>query len=182
MHITGTWLCCLCGSPLTQDGLHGTGTTTSRPSMKHVDTVSDLLKSSDHNRRGSAGVVGSMKLLKSYQSMHAPFTQVFFFSPRVWTIWHSYHMIVINKVQWIKIIYICLLNVIGCSTYDRRHAWRKTAGSWSFWEFFCKLKLFIYPRPFSLVSWLLLWLYPYITYHISHEELCLVNGMINDLI
>ncbi|KAI9402496.1 hypothetical protein POPTR_001G280832v4 [Populus trichocarpa] len=61
--------------PLTQDGLHGTGTTTSRPSMKHVDTVSDLLKSSDHNRRGSAGVVGSMKLLKSYQSMHAPFTQ-----------------------------------------------------------------------------------------------------------
>nr|TKS07891.1 hypothetical protein D5086_0000109310 [Populus alba] len=43
--------------------------------MRHVDTVSDLLKSSDHNRRGSAGVVGSMKLLESYQGMHAPFTQ-----------------------------------------------------------------------------------------------------------
>ncbi|XP_011024906.1 PREDICTED: uncharacterized protein LOC105125927 [Populus euphratica] len=43
--------------------------------MKHVDTVSDLLKSSDHNRRGSAGVAGSMELLKLYQSMHGPFTQ-----------------------------------------------------------------------------------------------------------
>ncbi|KAJ6948671.1 hypothetical protein NC651_002861 [Populus alba x Populus x berolinensis] len=43
--------------------------------MKHGDTVSDLLKSSGHNRSGSAGVVGSMKLLKSYQGMHAPFTQ-----------------------------------------------------------------------------------------------------------
>ncbi|CAK7330473.1 unnamed protein product [Dovyalis caffra] len=62
-------------SPLIQDGLHGSGTT-SRPSMKHGDTVSVDLKSSDHKRRGSAGVVGSMKLLKSYQSMHAPFTQV----------------------------------------------------------------------------------------------------------
>ncbi|KAJ6671009.1 RAB3 GTPASE-ACTIVATING PROTEIN CATALYTIC SUBUNIT [Salix viminalis] len=61
--------------PLTEDGLHGSGTTTSRPSMKHGDTLSTDLKSSDHNRRGSAGAVGSMKLLKSYQSMHAPFTQ-----------------------------------------------------------------------------------------------------------
>ncbi|KAJ6409353.1 hypothetical protein OIU84_008947 [Salix udensis] len=61
--------------PLTEDGLHGSGTTTSRPSMKHGNTLSTDLKSSDHNRRGSAGAVGSMKLLKSYQSMHAPFTQ-----------------------------------------------------------------------------------------------------------
>ncbi|KAJ6692257.1 hypothetical protein OIU79_014085 [Salix purpurea] len=61
--------------PLTEDGLHGSGTTTSRPSMKHGDTLSTDLKSSDHYRRGSAGAVGSMKLLKSYQSMHAPFTQ-----------------------------------------------------------------------------------------------------------
>ncbi|XP_011003571.1 PREDICTED: rab3 GTPase-activating protein catalytic subunit isoform X2 [Populus euphratica] len=62
-------------SPLTKDGLHGSGTTTSRRSMKHGDILSTGLKSSDHNRRGSAGAVGSMKLLKSYQSMHAPFTQ-----------------------------------------------------------------------------------------------------------
>lgn len=27
-------------------------------------------------RKGSAGIVGSMMLLKSYQNMHAPFTQV----------------------------------------------------------------------------------------------------------
>lgn len=62
-------------SPLTEDRLHGSGTTTSRPSMKHGDIQSTDLKSSDHNRRGSAGAVGSTKLLKSYQSMHAPFTQ-----------------------------------------------------------------------------------------------------------
>eukprot|EP00258_Populus_trichocarpa_P048490 XP_024464509.1 rab3 GTPase-activating protein catalytic subunit isoform X5 [Populus trichocarpa] len=63
-------------SPLTKDGLHGSGTTTtSRHSMKHGDSLSTDLKSSDHNRRGSAGAVGSMQLLKSYKSMHAPFTQ-----------------------------------------------------------------------------------------------------------
>ncbi|KAL9371261.1 hypothetical protein Peur_036401 [Populus x canadensis] len=63
-------------SPLTEDGLHGSGTTTTaRRSMKHGDSLSTDLKSSDHNRRGSAGAVGSMKLLKSYKSMHAPFTQ-----------------------------------------------------------------------------------------------------------
>jgi len=33
-------------------------------------------KSSDLTRRGSAGIVDSMMLLKSYQSMHAPYTQV----------------------------------------------------------------------------------------------------------
>ncbi|XP_012571330.1 uncharacterized protein [Cicer arietinum] len=32
-------------------------------------------KSSDFTRRGSAGIVDSMMLLKSYQSMHAPYTQ-----------------------------------------------------------------------------------------------------------
>lgn len=63
-------------NPLTKDGLHGSGTTTtSRHSMKHGDSLSTDLKSSDHNRRGSAGAVGSMQLLKSYKSMHAPFTQ-----------------------------------------------------------------------------------------------------------
>ena len=34
------------------------------------------LKTEDSLRRGSAGVAGSMKLLKSYQSMHVPYTQV----------------------------------------------------------------------------------------------------------
>lgn len=63
-------------NPSTKDGLHGSGTTTtSRRSMKHGDSLSTDLKSSDHNRRGSAGAVGSMQLLKSYKSMHAPFTQ-----------------------------------------------------------------------------------------------------------
>ncbi|PON59890.1 Rab3 GTPase-activating protein catalytic subunit [Parasponia andersonii] len=33
------------------------------------------LKPEDHLRRGSAGVAESMKLLKSYQSMHVPYTQ-----------------------------------------------------------------------------------------------------------
>ncbi|XP_023522736.1 rab3 GTPase-activating protein catalytic subunit isoform X3 [Cucurbita pepo subsp. pepo] len=32
-------------------------------------------KSTDSTRRGSAGIVGTMMLLNSYQSMHAPFTQ-----------------------------------------------------------------------------------------------------------
>ncbi|KAM0999158.1 hypothetical protein ACFX13_006038 [Malus domestica] len=44
-------------------------------SMKQEDVVSANLKSSDSIRRGSAGVAGSMMLLKSYQSMHAPYTQ-----------------------------------------------------------------------------------------------------------
>ncbi|KAE9598640.1 putative Rab3 GTPase-activating protein catalytic subunit [Lupinus albus] len=35
----------------------------------------DDKKSSDFTRRGSAGIVNSMMLLKSYQSMHAPYTQ-----------------------------------------------------------------------------------------------------------
>ncbi|MED6179625.1 hypothetical protein PIB30_002450 [Stylosanthes scabra] len=38
-----------------------------------VDLFND--KSSDVTRRGSAGIVDSMMLLKSHQSMHAPFTQ-----------------------------------------------------------------------------------------------------------
>lgn len=43
----------------------------------HSDTVK--LGDAKHSaciRRGSAGVVGSMMLLKSQQNMHAPFTQV----------------------------------------------------------------------------------------------------------
>lgn len=45
-------------------------------SLKPEDVVSANQKSSDSIRRGSAGVAGSMMLLKSYQSMHAPYTQV----------------------------------------------------------------------------------------------------------
>ncbi|XP_058787815.1 uncharacterized protein LOC131662133 isoform X4 [Vicia villosa] len=37
--------------------------------------VSNNVKSSDFTRRGSAGIVDSMMLLKSHQSMHAPYTQ-----------------------------------------------------------------------------------------------------------
>ncbi|XP_058764166.1 uncharacterized protein LOC131637585 isoform X3 [Vicia villosa] len=37
--------------------------------------VSNNIKSSDFTRRGSAGIVDSMMLLKSRQSMHAPYTQ-----------------------------------------------------------------------------------------------------------
>ncbi|KAK9279847.1 hypothetical protein L1049_013529 [Liquidambar formosana] len=63
-------------SSLKADDLHCSGTTVSMFSTKPKDgVVSGDLKSSDHLRRGSAGVVGSMKLLKSYQNMHAPFTQ-----------------------------------------------------------------------------------------------------------
>ncbi|KAJ8769810.1 hypothetical protein K2173_007670 [Erythroxylum novogranatense] len=47
----------------------------SRSSSKPGHVVSPNLSSQDHGRRGSSGVVGSMMLLKSYQSMHAPFTQ-----------------------------------------------------------------------------------------------------------
>ncbi|XP_021642328.2 uncharacterized protein LOC110636792 isoform X2 [Hevea brasiliensis] len=62
-------------SPLTQDGLRCSEPIKSKSSMKHKDASSTDEKSSDRIRRGSAGVVGSMMLLKSYQSMHAPFTQ-----------------------------------------------------------------------------------------------------------
>ncbi|KAK7289868.1 hypothetical protein RIF29_03864 [Crotalaria pallida] len=53
-------------------------------SGKKISTVSrkpedvslfDDTKSSDFTRRGSAGIVNSTMLLKSYQSMHAPYTQ-----------------------------------------------------------------------------------------------------------
>uniref|UniRef100_A0A2P2M4T8 Rab3 GTPase-activating protein catalytic subunit n=1 Tax=Rhizophora mucronata TaxID=61149 RepID=A0A2P2M4T8_RHIMU len=62
-------------SPLMQDGLHRSGNLTSRSSLNPEDAVSANHKTSYLFRRGSAGVVGSMMLLKSHQNMHAPFTQ-----------------------------------------------------------------------------------------------------------
>ncbi|KDP45778.1 hypothetical protein JCGZ_17385 [Jatropha curcas] len=62
-------------SPMMQDGLHGSDLMSAKFNMKHEDVTSNDLKSSDRTRRGSAGVVGSMMLLKSCQCMHGPFTQ-----------------------------------------------------------------------------------------------------------
>ncbi|KAL5580672.1 hypothetical protein UlMin_013114 [Ulmus minor] len=60
-------------SPSTLDDLEDSGEKLC--AKPEDDAVSADQKSSDCNRRGSAGVAGSMKLLKSYQSMHVPFTQ-----------------------------------------------------------------------------------------------------------
>ncbi|XP_044482414.1 rab3 GTPase-activating protein catalytic subunit isoform X2 [Mangifera indica] len=62
-------------SRLTEEGLNGSGTTTVRSDTKPENVMSAEKRPSDSIRRGSAGVVGSMMLLKSYQNMHAPFTQ-----------------------------------------------------------------------------------------------------------
>ncbi|KAJ4840509.1 hypothetical protein Tsubulata_000446 [Turnera subulata] len=63
-------------SPLTPGGgLDHSENTESKSGMKPEKVVSVDPKYADSNRRGSAGVAGSMMLLKSYQSLHAPFTQ-----------------------------------------------------------------------------------------------------------
>ncbi|KAH9701888.1 Rab3 GTPase-activating protein catalytic subunit [Citrus sinensis] len=64
-----------CDSQLTADGLRESGNAVQRYTMKPQDVASVDKKPSDFVRRGSVGKVGSMMLLKSYQSMHAPFTQ-----------------------------------------------------------------------------------------------------------
>ncbi|GAY37796.1 hypothetical protein CUMW_031760 [Citrus unshiu] len=64
-----------CDSQLTADGLRESGNAIQRYTMKPQDVASIDKKPPDFVRRGSAGKVGSMMLLKSYQSMHAPFTQ-----------------------------------------------------------------------------------------------------------
>ncbi|KAE8039324.1 hypothetical protein FH972_011748 [Carpinus fangiana] len=61
--------------PSTPEDLHGSGTNVSRFTSKPEDVVLSDVKPSDYIRRGSAGVVGSMMLLKSNQRMHAPLTQ-----------------------------------------------------------------------------------------------------------
>ncbi|XVF20360.1 hypothetical protein REPUB_Repub11eG0191400 [Reevesia pubescens] len=62
-------------SPLTPDGFSGSKTVVSKFSTNSQDVRSADKSPSDSIRRGSAGPVGSMKLLKSCQSLHAPFTQ-----------------------------------------------------------------------------------------------------------
>ncbi|XP_048136040.1 rab3 GTPase-activating protein catalytic subunit isoform X5 [Rhodamnia argentea] len=65
-----------CDSPPTPTNFHNSATSGPRYGTKAGDvTPSSDSKSSDYIRRGSAGVVGPMMLLKSHQSMHAPFTQ-----------------------------------------------------------------------------------------------------------
>lgn len=58
------------------DGLHHPETSVSRFHSEAEDVVTSAeLRPSDRIRRGSAGVEGMM-LLKSYQIMHVPLTQV----------------------------------------------------------------------------------------------------------
>ncbi|XP_022755544.1 rab3 GTPase-activating protein catalytic subunit isoform X3 [Durio zibethinus] len=62
-------------SPLTPEGFNESKTVLSKFSTNSQDAHSADKSPSDSIRRGSAGPVGSMKLLKSCQSLHAPFTQ-----------------------------------------------------------------------------------------------------------
>ncbi|KAI3678535.1 hypothetical protein L6452_37831 [Arctium lappa] len=63
-------------STSTSDGFHKSGTTIHRYSFMPQDDVKSAdLESSNHKRRGSAGVVESVMLLNSHNYMHAPFTQ-----------------------------------------------------------------------------------------------------------
>ncbi|GMI84043.1 hypothetical protein like AT5G58510 [Hibiscus trionum] len=62
-------------SPLILEGFNGTKTAISKFSTNSQDVYSADKGTSDSKRRGSAGPVGSMKLLNSCQSLHAPFTQ-----------------------------------------------------------------------------------------------------------
>lgn len=61
---------------MTPENLHGSGMTVSRFNNEPEDVGLADLKASDCIRRVSAGVVGSMMLLKSNQRMHTPLTQV----------------------------------------------------------------------------------------------------------
>lgn len=60
----------------TSNDFHNSGATAFRfTAMPHHTVTSVDLESSNRKRRGSAGVVESMMLLKSREYMHAPFTQ-----------------------------------------------------------------------------------------------------------
>ncbi|XP_065880724.1 uncharacterized protein [Euphorbia lathyris] len=74
MHSSGEKNAEIRDSSRIDDGLHGSKPFISKYSVNHEDEL-PVLESSDLTRRGSAGVVGSMMLLKSHQKMHAPFTQ-----------------------------------------------------------------------------------------------------------
>ncbi|TYJ03000.1 hypothetical protein E1A91_A13G268600v1 [Gossypium mustelinum] len=62
-------------SPLILEGFNESKTTISKFSTNSQDAYSADKSTSDSKRTGSAGPVGSMKLLNSCQSLHAPFTQ-----------------------------------------------------------------------------------------------------------
>ncbi|KAI4368913.1 hypothetical protein MLD38_017416 [Melastoma candidum] len=63
-------------SPSTPKKFEESGKSSPRFALFPQESPSSMsLRSSDCSRRGSAGVVGCMKLLKSNQSLHAPFTQ-----------------------------------------------------------------------------------------------------------
>lgn len=75
-------------------------------------------KSSDLTRRGSAGIVDSMMLLKSHQSMHVPYTQV---------VPASRHHLALSLCSITSPIFeeynaFNLVYATGSTTYDRRHA------------------------------------------------------------
>lgn len=75
-------------------------------------------KSSDLTRRGSAGIVDSMMLLKSHQSMHAPYTQV---------VPASRHHLALSLCSITSIFeennpFNLVRYATGSTTYDRRHA------------------------------------------------------------
>lgn len=67
---------CVCNRPLEMDGLSYPASNVSESFREAERQLSASSKSSDSIRKGSSGVVGSMMLLKSHQSMHAPYTQV----------------------------------------------------------------------------------------------------------
>lgn len=110
----------MCCSPLIQDGLHGSEPIKSESCRMHKDVSSTDEKSADRKRRGSAGAVGSMKLLKSYQSMHAPFTLVSI--SRHLTTFGFLITISLSQGSIDNITHIYLEIVIGSTTDDRRHA------------------------------------------------------------
>ncbi|KAL1128780.1 hypothetical protein V6Z11_A13G271400, partial [Gossypium hirsutum] len=62
-------------SPLILEGFNESKTSISKFSTNSQDAYSADKSTSDSKRTGSAGPVGSMKLLNSCQSLHAPFTQ-----------------------------------------------------------------------------------------------------------
>lgn len=65
---------CFCCSFPTAGDIHYSVKTVSAFSGKHSD--GDDKKPSDITRRGSASIADAMMLLKSNESMHAPYTQV----------------------------------------------------------------------------------------------------------
>lgn len=129
-------------SPSISVCLHSSRTTMQNLSSKLENVVtSEDLKPSEPKRRGSAGVVGSMMLLKSYQYMHAPFTQVDLTSlaslPNCYFIYILY--ISNNAILVFSLfMYLCKF-IIGGTNHDRRHARRTTPSCGSFWWFICKL-------------------------------------------